>query len=83
MVATVASDRVFRSFLGDDLGERTLYHGHSYGGNALGAAVALRHLELIEAVERARQRARSGPTSSAACCTIASHRRPVVKEVRP
>jgi len=49
MSATVASDRVFRSFLGDDLGERTLYHGHSFGGNALAAAVALRHLELIEA----------------------------------
>ena len=43
--ATACSD----SFLGDDLGERTLYHGHSYGGNALAAAVALRHLELIDA----------------------------------
>jgi adenosylmethionine---8-amino-7-oxononanoate aminotransferase len=49
MSATVASDRVFRSFLGEDLGDRTLYHGHSYGGNALAAAVALRHLELFEA----------------------------------
>ncbi len=49
MSATVAADRVYRSFLGDDLGPRTLYHGHSYGGNALAAAVALRHLELIEA----------------------------------
>ena len=49
MSVTVASDRVFRSFLGDDLGERTLYHGHSYGGNALAAAVALRHLELFDA----------------------------------
>jgi 8-amino-7-oxononanoate synthase len=28
--------------------ERTFYHGHSYGGNALAAAVALRHLELFE-----------------------------------
>ena len=35
--------------VGDDLGARTLYHGHSYGGNALAAAVALRHLELIDA----------------------------------
>ncbi|MDQ3945810.1 MAG: aminotransferase class III-fold pyridoxal phosphate-dependent enzyme, partial [Actinomycetota bacterium] len=26
----------------------TLYHGHSYGGNALAAAVALRHLALLE-----------------------------------
>src|SRR4029078_7128558 len=46
MSATAASNSVFRSFLGEDLGERTLYHGHSYGGNALAAAVALRHLEL-------------------------------------
>ncbi len=47
MSATVASDRVFAAFLGPDLSERTLYHGHSYSGNALGAAVALRHLQLV------------------------------------
>jgi adenosylmethionine-8-amino-7-oxononanoate aminotransferase len=45
---TVASQRVFDAFLGPDLGEHTLYHGHSYGGNALACAVALRHLELLE-----------------------------------
>jgi len=49
MSATVASGRVFEAFLGADLGERTLYHGHSYSGNALAAAVALRHLDLIDA----------------------------------
>ena len=49
MSATVASGRVFEAFLGPDLGERTLYHGHSYSGNALAAAVALRHLELLSA----------------------------------
>ncbi len=48
MSATVASTRVFDEFLGDDLGERTFFHGHSYGGNALAAAVALRHLQLVE-----------------------------------
>jgi adenosylmethionine-8-amino-7-oxononanoate aminotransferase len=48
MAATVASDRVFSSFLGPDLSEKTLYHGHSYGGNALAAAVALRHLQLLD-----------------------------------
>jgi adenosylmethionine---8-amino-7-oxononanoate aminotransferase len=48
MSVTVASGRVFDAFTGSDLGERTLYHGHSYSGNALAAAVALRHLELIE-----------------------------------
>ena len=49
MSATVASGRVFDAFLGDDLGAHTLYHGHSYSGNALAAAVALRHLELLDA----------------------------------
>jgi adenosylmethionine-8-amino-7-oxononanoate aminotransferase len=48
MSATVASDAVFSAFLGPDLSEKTLYHGHSYGGNALAAAVALRHLGLVE-----------------------------------
>jgi adenosylmethionine-8-amino-7-oxononanoate aminotransferase len=45
--ATVASGRVFDAFLGPDLSSRTFYHGHSYGGNALAAAVALRHLQLL------------------------------------
>jgi adenosylmethionine---8-amino-7-oxononanoate aminotransferase len=48
MSATVASDRVYAAFLGPDLSARTFYHGHSYSGNALAAAVALRHLELYE-----------------------------------
>jgi adenosylmethionine-8-amino-7-oxononanoate aminotransferase len=48
MSATVASQKVFDAFRGADLSERTLYHGHSYGGNALAAAVALRHLQLID-----------------------------------
>jgi len=49
MSATVASGRVYDAFLGADLGPNTLYHGHSYSGNALAAAVALRHLELLDA----------------------------------
>jgi adenosylmethionine-8-amino-7-oxononanoate aminotransferase len=48
MSATVAADHVYRAFLGEDLGPRTLYHGHSYAGNALAAAVALEHLRLLE-----------------------------------
>ena len=48
LAATVASERVWTAFLGPDLSERTFYHGHSYSGNALGCAVALRHLELID-----------------------------------
>ena len=48
MSATIASAKVFDAFSGPDLSERTLYHGHSFGGNALAAAVALRHLALID-----------------------------------
>ena len=48
LAATVAADHVYEAFLGPDLSERTLYHGHSYSGNALAAAVALRHLRLLE-----------------------------------
>ncbi len=46
--AVAASRRVYEAFLGEDLGERTFYHGHSYAGNALAAAVALRHLQLLD-----------------------------------
>jgi adenosylmethionine-8-amino-7-oxononanoate aminotransferase len=81
MSATVASGRVFRSFLGDDLGERTLYHGHSYGGNALAAAVALRHLELIEAWSvLANVRERSDELRNLLHDRVAS--KPAVREVR-
>ncbi len=48
MSATVASSKVADAFLGEDLGPKTFYHGHSFGGNALAAAVARRHLQLIE-----------------------------------
>jgi adenosylmethionine-8-amino-7-oxononanoate aminotransferase len=48
MSATIANRQVFDAFLGPDLGANTFYHGHSYGGNALAAAVALRHLQLLQ-----------------------------------
>ena len=47
MSVTVANQHVYDAFLGPDLSEFTLYHGHSYAGNALAAAVALRHLQLF------------------------------------
>jgi adenosylmethionine---8-amino-7-oxononanoate aminotransferase len=46
--ATAASRRVYDAFLGPDLSAATFYHGHSYSGNALACAVALRHLELLD-----------------------------------
>jgi adenosylmethionine-8-amino-7-oxononanoate aminotransferase len=81
MSATVASGRVFDAFLGPDLSERTLYHGHSYSGNALAAAVALRHLELLDAWSVLDNvRARSDELRGLLDDRVAPH--PSVKEVR-
>ncbi len=81
MSATVASGRVFDAFLGDDLGPRTLYHGHSFGGNALAAAVARRHLELLDAWNvLANVRERSAELRALLDDRIAA--KPQVKEVR-
>jgi adenosylmethionine-8-amino-7-oxononanoate aminotransferase len=49
--ATLASDEVYRSFLSEDR-TRTLFHGHSYTGNALACAVALESLALFEEENR-------------------------------
>ncbi|HXY91217.1 MAG TPA: adenosylmethionine--8-amino-7-oxononanoate transaminase, partial [Acidimicrobiia bacterium] len=79
--ATVASGHVYDGFLGADLGEQTFYHGHSYSGNALAAAVALRHLELLDAWDVLENvRARSDELRALLDDRIASH--PAVKEVR-
>jgi adenosylmethionine-8-amino-7-oxononanoate aminotransferase len=81
MSATVASGRVFDAFLGADLGPHTLYHGHSYSGNALAAAVARRHLELIDAWDvLANVRERSDELRALLHDRVAS--KPAVKEVR-
>ena len=47
MSATVAAGHVYDAFLGEDLGPKTFFHGHSYSGNALAAAVALAHLRIV------------------------------------
>jgi adenosylmethionine---8-amino-7-oxononanoate aminotransferase len=81
MSATVASRRVYGAFLGEDLSERTFYHGHSYSGNALGAAVALRHLQLIgEWSLLENVRARSEQLMKALDAQVAGN--PAIAEVR-
>ena len=81
MSATVAAQHVFEAFLGEDLGMRTLYHGHSYGGNALAAAVALKHLELLLSSDvLANVRARSTQLAQLLDALIKPHRS--VKEIR-
>lgn len=48
MSATLTSKEIFQSFLGD--ASKTLYHGHTYGGNPLSAAAAMATLTLTESL---------------------------------
>jgi adenosylmethionine---8-amino-7-oxononanoate aminotransferase len=48
MAATVTHNEIFRAFLGTHADARTLYHGHSYGGNPLAAAAALATLDIFD-----------------------------------
>lgn len=48
VAATLTTDEVWSAFLGDYSSSRTFFHGHTYGGNPLGAAVALATLEVFE-----------------------------------
>jgi adenosylmethionine---8-amino-7-oxononanoate aminotransferase len=49
LAATLTTDDVYRAFLGPTSAGRTFYHGHTYTGNPLGAAVALASLDLLTA----------------------------------
>jgi adenosylmethionine-8-amino-7-oxononanoate aminotransferase len=48
LAATLTTEQVFQAFLGPPAEGRTFYHGHTYTGNPLGAAVALANLDLME-----------------------------------
>ncbi|MBK9139226.1 MAG: aminotransferase class III-fold pyridoxal phosphate-dependent enzyme [Verrucomicrobia bacterium] len=58
MAATLTTPAVFDAFLGEYGEFKTFFHGHSYTGNQLGAAVALASLELLEAPAQQRRRRR-------------------------
>jgi adenosylmethionine-8-amino-7-oxononanoate aminotransferase len=48
MAATLATGRVWEAFLGDAAAHRQFFHGHTYAGNPLAAAVALASLDVFE-----------------------------------
>jgi len=48
LAATLTTDAIFAAFLGRPEERKTFYHGHTYTGNPLGAAVALANLRLFE-----------------------------------
>jgi len=45
--ATLATARVWNAFLGSHADRRTFFHGHTYGGNPLAAAVGLESLAVF------------------------------------
>lgn len=47
LAATLATDEIWRAFLGTYAESRTFFHGHTYSGNPLGAAVALASLDVF------------------------------------
>jgi adenosylmethionine-8-amino-7-oxononanoate aminotransferase len=48
LAATLATEEVFRAFYGTAADGKTFYHGHTYGGNPLGAAAALATLRVFD-----------------------------------
>jgi adenosylmethionine---8-amino-7-oxononanoate aminotransferase len=47
LAATLTTDQIFSAFLGRYEESKTFFHGHTYGGNPLGAAAALATLEVF------------------------------------
>ncbi len=79
--ATVATERVYDAFHDDEDYAKTLYHGHTYGGNPIACAAALASLDIFESepvLERVGRR--SAALSEMLHEMIAEH--PLVAEVR-
>jgi adenosylmethionine-8-amino-7-oxononanoate aminotransferase len=51
LAATLATGRIHQAFLGESSEQKTFCHGHTYGGNPLGAAAALASMEIFCAEE--------------------------------
>ena len=48
LAATLTSTEIWEAFLGEYSQSKSFFHGHTYGGNPLGAAAALASLDVFE-----------------------------------
>jgi adenosylmethionine-8-amino-7-oxononanoate aminotransferase len=56
LAATLTNTEIYQAFLGRPDEGKTFYHGHTYTGNALGAAVALANLDLLVGTDSLRSK---------------------------
>ena len=81
MSATVVSEEIAQAFIGPDLSNKTLYHGHTFGGNALASALAIEHLKLLDTLDvLANVKERSIQLYDS--LEVMSRQRPIVAQVR-
>ena len=48
LAATITTEKIFEGFLGKFEEKRTFFHGHTYTGNPLACAVAIKSIEMFE-----------------------------------
>lgn len=71
MSATLATEAVYESFLGEPEEGRQLFHGHTYSGNALAAAACVANLEVFREEDTLARAARAADLMAAHLDVIA------------
>ncbi len=80
LAATLATERIFESFLGPFASKRTFFHGHTYTGNPLACAAAIASLQLLR--ERRMIEALPAKIAALACALAPALDQPHVGEIR-
>jgi len=80
MSATITTPAIYDAFLGAAAEARTLYHGHTYGGNPLAAAAALATLDVFDEEQTLARLPAKIDRLGAHLCRLAEH--PHVHNVR-
>lgn len=74
VAATLASERVYEAFTGPYEQYKTLFHGHTFGGNPLGCSAALASLEVFAKEDTL---AKAAKVSAALARSLAAHVAPL------
>ncbi|MGB3399501.1 MAG: adenosylmethionine--8-amino-7-oxononanoate transaminase [Candidatus Deferrimicrobiaceae bacterium] len=80
LAATLATEEIYRAFLGRYEEFKTFFHGHSYTANPLGCAAAIATLSIFEREDVLTRVSRLGRTMERALAELSGHRN--VGEVR-